>query len=214
MRRAPLRWIVLSCLALAPLPAFGAAGSLDPRFGAGGKVTTGFPGFSNASARALVIAPDGAITVAGAASTPSGSAFGVARYDASGALDPTFVEPYRFADTLLVISPRPPRLEDYVKATEILERGVKNLPYDTELWLVAGQYMAYVARPHLPDEAMKARWGKRGAELLARANEVLGWVRAGTVRLQIDREFTLAQAAEAHKELEGRRTTGKVLLIP
>jgi tetratricopeptide (TPR) repeat protein len=97
----------------------------------------------------------------------------VGRYiDTMNALDPIFVEPYRFADTLLVISPTPPRLEDYVKAKEILERGVKNLPYNTELWLVAGQYMAYVARPHLPDEAMKARWGKRGAELLARACEL------------------------------------------
>jgi tetratricopeptide (TPR) repeat protein len=97
----------------------------------------------------------------------------VGRYiDTMNALDPIFVEPYRFADTLLVISPKAPRLEDYVKAKDILERGIANLPYDTELWLVAGQYMAYVARPHLPDEAMKARWGKRGAELLARACEL------------------------------------------
>ncbi|HUL04389.1 MAG TPA: quinone oxidoreductase [Gemmatimonadales bacterium] len=52
------------------------------------------------------------------------------------------------------------------------------------------------------------------AELLARAGEVLGWVRAGTLRLRIDREFPLAHAADAHRELEGRRTTGKLLLVP
>jgi len=52
------------------------------------------------------------------------------------------------------------------------------------------------------------------AELLARANEVLGWVRDGTLRLRIEREFSLSQAAEAHRQLQARATTGKLLLIP
>ena len=52
------------------------------------------------------------------------------------------------------------------------------------------------------------------AELLARANDVLGWVRDGKLRLHIGHEFPLAQAAEAHRQLEARKTTGKVLLIP
>ena len=52
------------------------------------------------------------------------------------------------------------------------------------------------------------------AELLARASEVLGWVRSGAVKLRIERELPLAAAAEAHRLLEGRKTTGKVLLIP
>lgn len=52
------------------------------------------------------------------------------------------------------------------------------------------------------------------AELLQRANEVLGWVRDGTLRLRIGGEFPLAQAAEAHRRLQGRTTTGKLLLIP
>ena len=51
-------------------------------------------------------------------------------------------------------------------------------------------------------------------ELLARAGEVLGWVRDGTLKLRIEHEFPLAEAAEAHRALEGRRTSGKVLLIP
>jgi uncharacterized delta-60 repeat protein len=96
MRRAPLRPIavlaaLVAVLAAGPRRALGAAGDLDPAFGMAGKVTTAFPGFANASARALVIAPDGKITVAGAANTLTGSGFGIARYDASGALDPTFV---------------------------------------------------------------------------------------------------------------------------
>ncbi len=52
------------------------------------------------------------------------------------------------------------------------------------------------------------------AELLARAGEVLGWVREGRLRVRIGGEFPLAQAADAHRELEARRTTGKLLLIP
>jgi NADPH2:quinone reductase len=52
------------------------------------------------------------------------------------------------------------------------------------------------------------------AELLERAGEVLGWVADGSLTVRIHREFPLEQAAEAHRELEGRRTTGKVLLVP
>lgn len=51
-------------------------------------------------------------------------------------------------------------------------------------------------------------------ELLRRAAELLGWVRDGSLRVRVGREFPLAAAAEAHRELEGRRTTGKVLLAP
>jgi NADPH2:quinone reductase len=51
-------------------------------------------------------------------------------------------------------------------------------------------------------------------ELMWRAGEVLGWIAAGKLRLAIDRELPLAQAADAHRALEGRHTTGKVLLVP
>src|SRR5574342_23516 len=51
-------------------------------------------------------------------------------------------------------------------------------------------------------------------ELLHRAGEILGWIRDGKLKLRIEHQFPLAQAAEAHKALEGRKTTGKILLIP
>ena len=51
-------------------------------------------------------------------------------------------------------------------------------------------------------------------ELLQRAGEVLGWIQAGKLKLRIGAEFPLKDAAEAHRALEGRKTTGKVLLIP
>ncbi|OGL07892.1 MAG: NADPH:quinone reductase [Candidatus Rokubacteria bacterium RIFCSPLOWO2_02_FULL_72_37] len=52
------------------------------------------------------------------------------------------------------------------------------------------------------------------AELLERAGEVLGWIHDGRLKLRTELEFPLKDAAEAHRALEGRRTTGKVLLIP
>jgi NADPH2:quinone reductase len=51
-------------------------------------------------------------------------------------------------------------------------------------------------------------------ELLRRSQELFGWIADGSLVVRIGREFPLAAAAEAHAELEGRRTTGKVLLIP
>src|SRR2546425_9843617 len=51
-------------------------------------------------------------------------------------------------------------------------------------------------------------------ELLERAGEVLGWIKSGRLKLRIQHEFPLEQAPEAHRALEGRKTTGKVLLIP
>jgi NADPH2:quinone reductase len=51
-------------------------------------------------------------------------------------------------------------------------------------------------------------------ELLQRAGDVLGWIRDGKLKLRMEFEFPLKDAAEAHRALEGRRTTGKVLLIP
>lgn len=51
-------------------------------------------------------------------------------------------------------------------------------------------------------------------ELLERAGDVLSWIAAGELALRIDSELPLAQAAEAHRKLESRATTGKLLLIP
>lgn len=52
------------------------------------------------------------------------------------------------------------------------------------------------------------------AELRSRAADVLGWIAAGELKLRIEEEYPLARAADAHRALEGRKTTGKVLLIP
>jgi NADPH2:quinone reductase len=51
-------------------------------------------------------------------------------------------------------------------------------------------------------------------ELLWRAGDLFEWIAAGELDVRIDKTFPLAEAAEAHRYLEGRQTKGKVLLIP
>jgi len=51
-------------------------------------------------------------------------------------------------------------------------------------------------------------------ELLWRADDVLGWIAAGKLKVWIDRTYPLSEAAQAHRDLEGRKTSGKILLIP
>ena len=87
-------------------------------------------------------------------------------------LDPKFGTPYLFADTLLVLQPQVPPLEHYVKAREILLRGTRERPFDALLWMSAGQYLAYLAPPHLPSEQQKQAWQQEGAQLLTRACEL------------------------------------------
>jgi NADPH2:quinone reductase len=66
----------------------------------------------------------------------------------------------------------------------------------------------YLTRPSLTHYILTRE------ELLARAGAVLGAVERGELKLRIDAALPLAQAAEAHRLLESRRTTGKLLLIP
>src|SRR5271166_5848009 len=51
-------------------------------------------------------------------------------------------------------------------------------------------------------------------ELVARSGAVFGMMAAGKLKLRIEHTYPLAEAQRAHRELEGRKTTGKLLLIP
>ena len=66
----------------------------------------------------------------------------------------------------------------------------------------------FVTRPSLFDYVATP------GELRARAGDVLGGVAAGARSITIDRALPLDEAAEAHRLLEGRKTIGKLLLIP
>ncbi len=66
----------------------------------------------------------------------------------------------------------------------------------------------FVTRPSL------AHYTATREELEKRAGDVLGWVASGELTVRVDRSHPLSEAAEAHRRLEGRETTGKVLLTP
>jgi NADPH2:quinone reductase len=50
-------------------------------------------------------------------------------------------------------------------------------------------------------------------ELLWRSGDVLGWVASGDLKLRVDHAYPLADAAQAHRDLESRKTSGKLLLL-
>ena len=51
-------------------------------------------------------------------------------------------------------------------------------------------------------------------ELLARSGAVFGMIASGKLKLRIAHTYPLAEAQQAHRDLEGRKTTGKLLLLP
>ncbi len=66
----------------------------------------------------------------------------------------------------------------------------------------------FLTHPSLPDYTATRE------ELLETAGELFAMVAAGKVRIGISRSYPLAEAAQAHRDVEGRRTTGSVVLIP
>jgi len=51
-------------------------------------------------------------------------------------------------------------------------------------------------------------------EFEARCEEIFAWMEAGDLEVRIDQAFPLADAPDAHRYMEARKTKGKVLLIP
>jgi NADPH2:quinone reductase len=77
-------------------------------------------------------------------------------------------------------------------------------PFDPNILNAKGSL--FLTRPGLPNHILTRE------ELLWRAGDVLNWIEDGKLKLRIDRTYPLAQAADAHRALEGRHTTGKLLL--
>jgi NADPH2:quinone reductase len=77
-----------------------------------------------------------------------------------------------------------------------------------DLQLLAANGSLFTTRPTLMHYIAERR------ELDARASDIMAWVQAGTLSVRIGTEYPLDQAREAHQALEGRKTTGKVLLVP
>jgi NADPH2:quinone reductase len=77
-------------------------------------------------------------------------------------------------------------------------------PFDAGLLSAKGSL--FLTRPTL------AHYASTRDELLQRSGDIFSWVADGRLKLRIERTFPLADAAEAHRQLEGRKTTGKLLL--
>ena len=73
---------------------------------------------------------------------------------------------------------------------------------------VLGNGSKFLTRPGLGDYTATRQ------ELDQRAGDVLGWVKSGELKLRIEHVMALSEASEAHRQLESRLTTGKVVLIP
>lgn len=79
-------------------------------------------------------------------------------------------------------------------------------PFDPNI--LNGSGSLYLTRPSLGHYVLTRE------ELLWRAGDVLQWAGAGQLKVRIDRIYPLAKAAAAHRDLESRKTAGKLLLIP
>jgi len=79
-------------------------------------------------------------------------------------------------------------------------------PFD--LARLATKGSLFITRPTLVNHIAAAE------ELQYRASAVMNMIEAGKLKLRIEHLYPLKEAAQAHRDLEGRRTTGKLLLIP
>jgi NADPH2:quinone reductase len=79
-------------------------------------------------------------------------------------------------------------------------------PFD--LVVLSQKGSLYVTRPTL------FQYIATREELVARSGAVFGMMAAGKLELRIEHRYPLAEASRAHRDLEGRKTTGKLLLIP
>ena len=90
----------------------------------------------------------------------------------------------------------------------ILYGAASGAPEPLELQVLAAKGSLYVQRPTLKTYA------RTPALLQPRARQVLDLVASGTLDIRIGATYPLAEARRAHEDLEARRTTGKVLLLP
>jgi NADPH2:quinone reductase len=79
-------------------------------------------------------------------------------------------------------------------------------PIDPQRLNAAGSL--FLTRPSLPHYTLDRE------ELLRRANDLFGWIAAGQLDVRIGARYALGDARQAHEDLQGRRTTGKLLLVP
>lgn len=74
--------------------------------------------------------------------------------------------------------------------------------------ILATKGSLFLTRPTL------ATYIAKREDLVARADALFAAVKSGTVKIEISKQYPLAEAAQAHRDLESRKTTGSIVLIP
>jgi NADPH2:quinone reductase len=74
--------------------------------------------------------------------------------------------------------------------------------------VLAAKGSLFFTRPSL------AHYSMTRDEILSRTSDLFRWLEAGELKFKVDQVVPLAEAAKAHEAMAGRRTTGKVVLIP
>ena len=77
-----------------------------------------------------------------------------------------------------------------------------------DLRMLGAKGSLFLTRPSL------AHYAADRAAVLSRSSDLFTWIAAGELHVRIDKAFPLDEAAEAHRYLEGRKTRGKLLLVP
>lgn len=151
------------------------------------------------------------------------------------ALDPKYLDVYRYADTLLNLSTVEMPKENLYIAREIQERGLREFPHEPQLWISTGQFMAYLAPNRFTDEKTKREWRLAAIPILQHACDIWPsrealpdvclssstlYNQAGETDAAIDSlqrliavsddETLRARAAEKLRQLAGERAARKV----
>ncbi|MEJ5887393.1 quinone oxidoreductase [Pseudokineococcus marinus] len=94
------------------------------------------------------------------------------------------------------------------RGTMVLFGGASGQVEPLDLQQLNAKGSLYVTRPSL------AAYTRTREELLERAGAVLGWAAQGRLSVRVGGRYALEDVARAHEDLEGRRTTGKLLVLP
>ena len=93
------------------------------------------------------------------------------------ALDPKHHTFYKYIDTILIYQPTDTHrstgdVEDCRAARRFLERGTREFPYDGEMWMHYGQFVAFMGPGFIKEENEVERWRVDGAKAIVRAMEL------------------------------------------
>ena len=104
-----------------------------------------------------------------------------------------------FGESLKALRPR---------GTAVLYGAASGPPPPLDLGVLAPAGSLFVTRPTLTHYTLTRE------ELLERAGDVFGWIEAGKLEVRIGETYPLAEARRAQEDLQARRTTGKLILLP